>query len=358
MTPGLTKAADRWPDVSWQALLEGDILKSTKLSVIVWNEFIRERRDPAARSIYPEGVHRVIARALQCTAGFGASAATLEVTTATLDQAEHGLSEARLEACDVLIWWGDLAHDAVADAVVKRIHRRVLEGMGIIVLHAGSSSKIGRRLLGAACPPNGNTGDEPPRLWVAQASHPIAAGLGELCAAPGEAPNDASADPAQPDSTVFLSGVAGGQTFRSGCCWERGYGRLFHFQPGPISRPTFHDADVQRVLANAVQWAAPRFRFADAEPSAQESRPGEAKNLHSLVHGGDQRNAASRTREAKATQAHWHLDPTPLFPTLIKLLEQGEPKAKRQKNGSGRFAHEFESTASRRQPAEPCFNAE
>jgi trehalose utilization protein len=44
--------------------------------------------------------------------------------------------------------------------------------------------------------------------------------------------------------------------FRSGCAWHRGFGRVFYFRPGHETFPTYHDATVQRVLANAVRWAA------------------------------------------------------------------------------------------------------
>ena len=30
----------------------------------------------------------------------------------------------------------------------------------------------------------------------------------------------------KPDTTVFISWFEGGEVFRSGCCWERGYGRV------------------------------------------------------------------------------------------------------------------------------------
>ena len=53
-----------------------------------------------------------------------------EISTATLDQPQHGLDAARLGATDVLVWWGHLAHDKVADVVVEAIAQRVLDGMG------------------------------------------------------------------------------------------------------------------------------------------------------------------------------------------------------------------------------------
>ena len=38
---------------------------------------------------------------------------------------------------DVLTWWGHCAHDEVDDALVERVHARVLAGMGLVVLHSG-----------------------------------------------------------------------------------------------------------------------------------------------------------------------------------------------------------------------------
>src|SRR5580698_11128393 len=108
-----------------------------KLSVIVWNEFEHEREEPEIRAIYPEGIHATIAAALREIPGLGHGTLPLEIGTATLDQPEHGLSEARLATCDVLVWWGHKAHSKVDDEIVERVQRRVLEGMGLIVLHSG-----------------------------------------------------------------------------------------------------------------------------------------------------------------------------------------------------------------------------
>ena len=35
---------------------------------------------------------------------------------------------------------------------------------------------------------------------------------------------------------------------------------IFYFQPGHESFPTYKNADVQRVIKNAVRWAAPIYR--------------------------------------------------------------------------------------------------
>ena len=59
---------------------------------------------------------------------------------------------------------------------------------------------------------------------------------------------------------MFVSSFAGGEVFRGGCCFTRGAGRIFYFSPGDQEYPVYHHPDIQRVLANAVRWAAPRTR--------------------------------------------------------------------------------------------------
>ena len=36
-----------------------------------------------------------------------------------------------------------------------------------------------------------------------------------------------------PDRLVLISSFEGGEVFRSGCCYERGRGRIFYFRPRP-----------------------------------------------------------------------------------------------------------------------------
>jgi trehalose utilization protein len=243
-------------------------VSASRLSVIVWNEFQHERENAAVRAIYPDGLHAVIADALRSTASPVRGALPLEVGTATLDQPEHGLSEERLAGCDVLVWWGHKAHGAVSDAVVERVQRRVLEGMGLVVLHSGHFSKIFRRLMGTNCSLKWREADERERLWVVEPSHPIAAGLPEHFELPNEEMYGERFDVPAPDETVFLSWFEGGEVFRSGLCWQRGHGRVFYFRPGHEAYPTYHDANIRKVLANAVQWAAPRVNLVDSCPMA------------------------------------------------------------------------------------------
>ena len=70
-----------------------------------------------------------------------------------------------------------------------------------------------------------------------------------------------------PDRLVLVSWFEGGEIFRSGCCYERGRGRIFYFRPGHETHPTYFDPNVRRVIANAVRWAA-----AGARPTADHGR--------------------------------------------------------------------------------------
>ena len=147
-------------------------MSDTPIRVTVWNEFVHERTNRAVAEIYPDGIHATIAQLLN--EQLGSAVAT---RTATLDEPQHGLAEAVLAETDVLTWWGHAAHDRVADEVVDRVQRRVLEGMGLIVLHSGHASKIFRRMMGtiAACagarrPNASGSGSSTPRIRSSKGS--------------------------------------------------------------------------------------------------------------------------------------------------------------------------------------------
>jgi trehalose utilization protein len=216
--------------------------------VTVWNEYRQERTDADVRAVYPKGIHAPIADGLR-EAGF-------DVRVATLDEPDQGLPASVLDQTDVLTWWGHTAHDEVDDALVDRIQRRVLEGMGLIVLHSGHHSKIFRRLMGTACDLKWREAGERERLWVVDPSHPIAEGLGESFVIDHEEMYGEYFDIPAPDRVVFVSWFRGGEVFRSGCCFERGRGRIFYFRPGHETYPTYQLAEVRRVIANAARWAA------------------------------------------------------------------------------------------------------
>jgi len=222
-----------------------------KIRVTVWNEFRHEldKKHPSGK-VYPKGMHAVIAKALAAEADF-------EVRTATLDEPEHGLSKETLAATDVLTWWGHMAHGEVKDEIVERVwHRVVLGGMGLIVMHSGHFSKIFRKLMGTTCDLRWREAGEKERIWVVEPNHPIAAGLPPHFEIPHTEMYGERFDIPAPDELVFVSWFQGGDVFRSGCCFNRGIGRIFYFRPGHETFPIYKQPEVQRVIANACRWAA------------------------------------------------------------------------------------------------------
>jgi trehalose utilization protein len=219
------------------------------LRVTVWNEGRHEKTHDKVRQVYPEGLHQPIVSFLRDQG--------MQAHAATLDEPEHGLTETVLAETDVLIWWGHMAHDDVQDAIVDRVQRRVLEGMGLIVLHSGHFSKIFKRLMGTSCNLKWREANERERIWVVSPGHPIAEGLGEYFEIPHEEMYGEFFDVPAPDELVFVSWFQGGEVFRSGCCYTRGRGKIFYFRPGHETHPTYYQPEVLRVIVNAVRWAAP-----------------------------------------------------------------------------------------------------
>lgn len=220
------------------------------ISVLVWGENRHEQIDATIAERYPLGMHGAIASGLQSALGDRA-----EVSTATLDDPEHGLTDDRLAATDVLLWWGHMAHDAVSDEVVDRVHRHVLAGMGLVVLHSAHYSKIFTRLMGTTCSLRWRGEPDRELVWTIDPTHPIARGVPHPIIIDEQEMYGEFFDVPTPDELVFVSSFSGGEVFRSGCTWRRGHGRIFFFSPGDQEYPVYHHPDVQRVIANGVEWA-------------------------------------------------------------------------------------------------------
>jgi trehalose utilization protein len=248
------------------------------IKVTVWGENVHEKSNPVVAKVYPKGMHTCIADALN-------QDKTLKASCATLDMPEHGLTEQVLDETDVLTWWGHAAHGQVADAIVDRVQKRVLQGMGLIVLHSGHYSKIFKRLMGTSCSLTWREAGERERLWVCNPGHPIAQGLGDCLELPNtEMYGEPFGIPA-PQEQVFISWFEGGEVFRSGCCWKRGNGKVFYFRPGHETYPIYHNPQVQLVLRNAVKWAASTGRWIDNCPNipwdkAKEKIKPQGETLH------------------------------------------------------------------------------
>ncbi|MBB4065794.1 ThuA domain-containing protein [Gellertiella hungarica] len=235
------------------------------IRTVVWGENVHEQKSKVVQEIYPDGMHTCIARAL-------AADTALSVTTATLQEPEHGLTKQRLAETDVLIWWGHAAHGDVDDKVVERVCEAVWAGMGLIFLHSAHFSKPFKRLMGAPCNLSWREAGERERLWVTSRHHPITRGLPDSFELENEEMYGEPFGVPEPLETVFVSWFQGGEVFRSGLTYRRGAGNIFYFRPGHETYPTYHDANVQTVIRNAVHWAFnPVQRIAD--PNAAPNVP-------------------------------------------------------------------------------------
>lgn len=219
------------------------------IRVTVWNEYKNEREHEAVRKVYPEGIHG-------CIAAFLGKEEDFQVRTATFDMPEHGLTEEVLQETDVLIFWSHSLQREFSQETAQRVQRHVLEGMGLIALHSAHLSKILKNLLGTSMTLKWRHGDSE-KLWCTAPSHPIACGIPEMIELPEEEMYGEFFDIPKPDDVVFTGWFSGGEIFRSGCTFTRGYGKIFYFQPGHETNPTYHHPDIQRILINAVRFCAP-----------------------------------------------------------------------------------------------------
>lgn len=254
------------------------------IRAVVWGENVHDRENETVKAIYPKGMHGAIAEAL-------GSDPQISVSTATLDQPEHGLTEARLKDTDVLTWWGHRAHGDVSDVVVDRVAQRVWEGMGLIVLHSGHFSKLFKKLMGTPCALQWREAGEKERVWVVNRTHPIARGLEPSFVVPETEMYGEPFSVPEPMETVFISWYDGGNIFRSGITYQRGGGRIFYFSPGHEVYPIYHDKNVQTVLRNAVKWAYNPNRFPVTEweqknIKAHEPITVKGPTLSAAGHGG------------------------------------------------------------------------
>lgn len=221
------------------------------LHVTIYNEYVHEQTEDSVRAVYPEGIHMALKKALECD--------DIAVRTVTLETVRE-LTEELLNDTDVLIWWGHLRHGDVPDEIAERVQSAVLRGMGAIFLHSGHHSKPFRLLMGTPCNLSWREDGDREYVWVVNPAHPIAQGIGRYIHLEHEETYGEPFMVPEPDELVFIGNYEGGEVFRSGCCYNRGYGKIFYFQPGHESFPTFYQPDVIRVIKNAIYWAKPVYR--------------------------------------------------------------------------------------------------
>ena len=217
-------------------------------NVTIWNEFVHEKIHDEVKRVYPEGIHMALAE--------GLNSPEFMIRTATLDQPEHGLTDEVLNSTDVLLWWGHMAHDRVDDEIVRKVVKRVQEGMGLIVLHSGHFSKPFKALMGTSCDLKWREVGEQEILWTVNPTHPIASGVNSQIVLEHEEMYGEFFDIPTPDELIFVSNFAGGEVFRSGCTFKRGQGNIFYFRPGHETYPTYYNPEILKVISNGIRWAA------------------------------------------------------------------------------------------------------
>ena len=228
------------------------------LKITIFNEFMHERDDDRCKAIYPEGIHKVLAdfigKDIEC-----------QIKCFTTDDVNEGLTDAVLDDTDVILWWGHAYHQLVSDETAKRVSDHVLGGMGAVFLHSSHKAKPFMNLMGTTCNLRWREEAEREILWVTDPTHPVAAGIPDHFELEHEETYGELFDIPQPDALVFISWFSGGNVFRSGCAYKRGMGRIFYFQPGHETFPTYKDGTIQKVINNAVKWVTPVRRLEKLE---------------------------------------------------------------------------------------------
>ena len=222
------------------------------IRVLVWNEFRHEKTNEKVRAIYPEGMHKVIGDFLKSD--------DISVRLACLDDENCGITKEILDETDVIIWWGHCYHDLVPDSVAAMVRDAVHAGMGAIFLHSAHHSKPFRFLMGTPCHLCWRETGDSENLWVIEPSHPIMQGIDRVITLPHEETYGEPFSIPTPDKLLMIGSYSGGEVFRSACLFDRGYGKIFYFQPGHETFPTYHIPEVQTIIRNAVYYVAPTYR--------------------------------------------------------------------------------------------------
>ncbi len=221
--------------------------------ILVWNEFRHEKSSERVSEIYPDGIHNAIAQFLGEEEDF-------EVKTACLDDENCGITKELIDETDVIIWWGHIAHKEVPDEVAALVRDAVQEGMGAIFLHSAHHSKPFKFLMGTSCDLTWRESGDSEILWVIDPSHPITANIDRYFKLDAEETYGEPFAIPNPDKVLLIGNYSGGEVFRSGVLYQRDNGKIFYFQPGHETFPTFKVPEVQGIIKNAVRYVAPTYR--------------------------------------------------------------------------------------------------
>ena len=288
--------------VSWCALGASAFAADPRpVRVVVWDE-----QQPAQKAAYENFLGNAIADHLAKQKG-------IVVKSVRLDDAEQGLSNAVLDDCDVLIWWGHVRHKEIKPETAKAIVKRIKDGkLDLIALHSAHWSApfveamaerarldlVGRlaaegvrtinlkeipaavgtqpkrndpltpsaavtkagdlttviHTLPNCCFPAVRNDGKPSHVRILLPSHPIASGLPGRFDIPQTEMYDEPFHVPKPDEVVFEERWDAGEHFRSGMVWKVGKGKVFYFRPGHETYPIFKQAGPLKLIENAVRW--------------------------------------------------------------------------------------------------------
>jgi trehalose utilization protein len=229
-------------------LLAGSVPRAAEASplrVRVWCE------GTAPKSVYPDDVDGALARDL--------GRRGLDVTRARLADGNAGLSDAALDATDVLVWWGCLRHDEVPADRAAAVVARVKAGrLGFVALHGSCRSTPFKQLMGTSCEPARWREDgRPEHVAIQEPRHPIAQGIASFTIPKADMFAEPFAVPA-PESVVLVSSWDDGTAMRSGLTWTVERGRVVYLRYGHAAFPVLFHPAIRQVIANSVAWAARR----------------------------------------------------------------------------------------------------
>ena len=112
------------------------------MNVLVWyeNKPLPEAME-AERRIYPNGIHDALGELFVTQPDF-------LVRTRVMQDTGQGLADEDLDWTNVLVYFSHKHWRDIADDRVAAMQKRVLEGMGLLLLHSSHASKIFSRLMG------------------------------------------------------------------------------------------------------------------------------------------------------------------------------------------------------------------
>ena len=148
--------------------------------------------------------------------------------------------------------------------------------MGLLALHSAHYSKIFQRLLGTSCSLRWRNDGERELVWTVDPAHPIAAGVPHPIVIDAHEMYGEHFDIPRARRARVHQLVRGRRGVPRRLLLSRAArGRIFYFSPGDQDYPIYHHPDVQRVIANAVEWAAPR----SGRPARRARQPRVATRL-------------------------------------------------------------------------------